>query len=158
MQMTMDVYVKAGSQDALTVQCERIAHKYVPAITVLSPATFRVLEDVFGAGKMGTMLVNWGKCVHTFSFDLYFANDEDYEYFIYYIDVLAYGDTMSEGDLEVYWGEAGDAFYTGEQRWGKLMGSQYMGYFLTGNFEKNVKGGFWRGSIDFVLGAKLAAP
>lgn len=153
-----DVYFKKGtSADPVAVKCLGITNKIQPAVTVLNPATFRVLKDIFGEQQLTSMLVSWGKTVLIFTFELYFSNDTEYKDFLIFV-LQSFYLTKSDGPLEFYWGGADDPFYTGENTL-KLGATddKFGGLFLApGSFTRDSKGGFWRGSIDFVLGETIS--
>ena len=122
---------------------------------VLTPATFRILEDVLGSEKLPAFIVWFGKCSETITFDLRFDDDDAYKEFRALVKTGVFYTTHTSSEyFEFYWGTSGDAFYSGQNDQDQL--TQYKGIITKTDIRKDVKGGFWRGTATFVIGIVIS--
>jgi hypothetical protein len=165
--MTLDVTFRVykgvnGTQSTTkTVACENITWEIDNKGLILTPATFRILEDVLVNEKLPAFIVWFGKCVEIITFELRFDTDTDYKDFRSFVKTSSFfthshaGDDVAKGRFtEFYWGESGDPFYTGQNNQDQL--DEYRGMFLKSNCSKDVKGGFWRGTVSFAIGVVVS--
>lgn len=146
--MTYDVRFKTGATEIL-VAAEKITWGLDNKLLILTPASFRVLEEI--TGKIPNFIVWFGKGIDTITFHVLFADDTVWAEFRNYAKATQFYDASTTVFPEVYWGPAGGPFYTG-QNLDDNMAGQYRFIITKVDVDKDVKGSFWRGTVSGVIG------
>jgi hypothetical protein len=148
-----DEYYVVGPRNAQTVNCKDIIWGINYGTSNFTPAVLRVLGALFGDETIPNFIVYFGKFTETITFEVNFATDADWKSFRKWSTQSAYFDTeLGDAPLRFYWGDdpVNDKFFDYTNDVAKL--KCYEGMFGMASIHKNVTGGFWEGTINFMIG------
>ena len=159
--MTVDVHFKSGTSNIVTVKVKEINWDMNLGPTTFSPATLKIIGDVFetDTGDTGTttdrklmnFILDFGKMSELITFTVTFTTNEDWKAFRKFAGEGAYFDKTVTNPIHVYWGASGDPFYLDGNDLTNL-GEKYEGTFTKVNVTQRIPAGIWEGTVKFAIG------
>jgi len=144
--------------------CEEIQWHTVLGPTQFSPATLKIIGDVFETDtgdtgnttdrKLMNFILDFGKMSETVTFTGTITTDAGHHTARKWISETSYFEKTITNPIHFYWGGSGDPYYLDGNDVTNL-GEKYEGAFIDMNMSQKVPSGIWKGTIKFALGKVL---
>lgn len=164
--MAIDLTFKSGASDTITVKCEDINWKIQMGPTTFSPATLKILGDLWETDdgdtgnttdrKFHNLILDFGKMTEVVTFTCTMTSDDDFHTARKWVSETSYFAKTTTNPIHFYWGADGDPFYYNANDVTNL-GAKYEGAFIDMNMTQKVPSGVWKGTIKFAIGRTVMA-
>lgn len=159
--MTEEVTLKSTGTGATSITLNVKSIKWNMAANAhrFSPATIAILGDVTGDKKFGNFVVYFGKQQEDLTLSVQFDTDTDWKAFRTWLGKTAYFDSNTTGSktktlIEIYWGKAGDPFYTGQEDLYPTSG-KFKVFISSVNVEREFPHAYWTGDIKLWMAMEV---